>query len=128
SVGRVVAERGWVDAAELARLTGEPQAPTVGAWVVDPAALATAVDQLQARVEGAGGLGLDLAALDERQRALVDRLDGMVVEGGGIRPGAQADPLANHPSLAALQDSPLAPPDPTGVDRAELHALVRAGK
>ena len=119
----MVAERGWVDAAELARLTGEPQTATVGSWVVDPAALAAAIEALQARVENAGGLGLDLASLDDRQRSLVDRLDGVVIEGGRIRPGAQADPLADHPYLAALRASPLAPPDPVGVDRAELHAL-----
>ena len=41
SVERVVAERGWVDAAELVRLTGERRAATVGRrWVVDPALLA----------------------------------------------------------------------------------------
>jgi selenocysteine-specific elongation factor len=127
SIARVVAERGWVDAEELARLTGEPQAPTVGRWVVDPAALAATLDALRDRVERAGGLGLELAVLDEHQRALVDRLEGVVVEGGRIRPGSQADPLADHPFLAALRASPLAPPDPTGVDRAELHALVRSG-
>src|SRR5258708_29225761 len=39
SVERVVAERGWVDAAELERLTGVPATPTLGRWVVDPGQL-----------------------------------------------------------------------------------------
>ena len=34
-VERVVAERGWIDAAELERLTGEHRVPTIGRWVVD---------------------------------------------------------------------------------------------
>ena len=40
SVDRVVAERGWVDADELERLTGERRGATVGDWVVAPDVLA----------------------------------------------------------------------------------------
>src|SRR5205807_166713 len=36
SVDRVVAERGWIPAAELERLTGERRAPTVSGWVTAP--------------------------------------------------------------------------------------------
>jgi selenocysteine-specific elongation factor len=127
SVARVVAERGWVEADELVRLTGEPAKPTLGRWVVDPQALDAALADLRDRVTNAGALGLDVAALDDRHRAAIALLDDVAVEGGRARPAAQRDPLADHPFLAALRAAPLGPPDPVGVDRAELQALVRSG-
>jgi selenocysteine-specific elongation factor len=127
SVDRVVAERGWVEADELERLTGECRAPNAGRWVVAPEALAAAASQLRGAVDAAGPLGLDVAALDERRRAVLGLLDGVVLEGGRARPSAAPDPLADHPFVAALAASPFAPPEPAGVDRAELSELVRRG-
>ena len=127
SVDRVVAERGWVLADELERLTGERREPQVGRWVVAPEALATAVSELEAAIEGAGPLGLDVAGLDERRRAVLARLDGVVVDGGRARAAAAADPLAGHPYVAALEAGRFSPPDPDGIDRAELSELVRRG-
>ncbi|HEU5082057.1 MAG TPA: selenocysteine-specific translation elongation factor, partial [Acidimicrobiales bacterium] len=68
-VERVVAERGWVEAERLALLTGDPAVPTLGRWVVSPAALDEATARVRARLEEAGPLGLELATLDERDRA-----------------------------------------------------------
>ncbi|MHB8669170.1 MAG: selenocysteine-specific translation elongation factor [Acidimicrobiales bacterium] len=127
SVERVIAERGWVEVDELERLTGERRAPTLGRWVVDPAALDLASDALAEAIDAAGSLGLDTATLDERRRALLGRLEGVVVEAGRARPAGARDPLAGHPYLAALESAPFAPPDPAGVDRAELRELVRRG-
>jgi selenocysteine-specific elongation factor len=127
SVDRVVAERGWVDAGILERLTGERRAPTVGRWVVSDAALAGGVARLAESVEASGPLGLDAATLDERQRALLPLVEGVAVEGGRVRAEGAVDPLAGHPYLAALEASPFSPPDPAGVDRAELHEMVRRG-
>lgn len=140
SIDRVVAERGWVEAAELERLTGERRPATVERWVVDPAALDTAVAELAASVDAAGPLGLDVATLDDRQRAVLsagvageaseppwDGLAGVVVEGGQARRRAAPDPLADHPWLAALEAAPFNPPPPDGVDRAEVRELVRRG-
>jgi len=127
SVDRVVAERGWLAADDLERMTGERRDPTVGRWVVSPEALDAAVGLLQAAIEGAGPLGLDRAALNERQRAVLPLLEGLVVEGGRVRLGTVADPLAGHPFVAALEAMPFSPPEPAGVDRAELAELVRRG-
>ncbi|MEA2703453.1 MAG: selenocysteine-specific elongation factor, partial [Actinomycetota bacterium] len=127
SVDRVVAERGWVAADDLERLTGERRSPNAGRWVVSPEALESATSQLREAVAAAGPLGLDVAGLDERRRAVLGLLDRVVVEGGRARPGAAPDPLAGHPFLAALEASPFVPPDPGGVDRAELSELVRRG-
>ena len=80
-IERVVAERGWVDAAELERLTGERTPPVVGRWVVDPDALAAARAALDARLAD----GLDVATLDERDRALLDERDDVVVTGSTAR-------------------------------------------
>src|SRR4051794_2906102 len=127
SVDRVVSERGWVSADDLERLTGERREPNVGRWVVAPAAKEKALAELRAAVEGAGPLGVDRAGLTDRQRAVLPLLDGVVTEGGRIRPAEAVDPLADHPFVAALEASPFAPPEPAGVNRAELAELVRRG-
>jgi len=127
SVDRVVSERGWIDADTLERLTGERRAATVDGWVVDPDALTAATDDLRARLTTAGPLGLDVASLSARQRAVLATLDDVVVEGGRARPPGGDDPLAAHPYLAALAKNPFAPPAAEGVDRQELRELVRRG-
>ncbi|MDH4144084.1 MAG: selenocysteine-specific translation elongation factor [Acidimicrobiia bacterium] len=127
SIQRVVAERGWVDAAELERLVGERVPATVGRWVVDPVRLATTVEDVAARVRDAGPLGLDVVSLDERERAVLDTLEDVAVDAGRARAGAAPDPLADHPWVAELDAAPFAPPPPNGVDRAELRELVRRG-
>jgi len=127
SVERVVAERGWVHADELERLTGEQRPPDTGSWVVDPAARAETVAAVRAAVAAAGPLGLDVAALDDRGRAVLEGLDDIVVEHGRATKGPVVDPLAGHPYLAALAAEPFTPPAPDGVDRDELRELVRRG-
>ncbi len=131
SVQRVVRERGWVDADLLERLTGMRLAAEVGRWVVDPDVRLAAAEQLRRAVAEAGPLGVDVALLDEHQRALADSLDDLVLQAGRLRPaGEQAGAaLADHPVVAALAAEPFTPPDPRtlGVGRAELRELVRHG-
>jgi selenocysteine-specific elongation factor len=151
SVARVVSERGWVDADQLARLTGTTATPTIGRWVVDPEALAQARAAVAARVRESGTSGLDLSVLDERERAVAATLDGLVVTHGIARmlsestvaggtakggdrtgdvdddPAAADADLLDHPYLAALRASPFDPPPPAGVDRNDLRRLVRSG-
>ncbi|MBK9180082.1 MAG: selenocysteine-specific translation elongation factor [Acidimicrobiales bacterium] len=127
SVDRVIAERGWLEPDELEALTGERRPPTVGRWVVAPAALAAARHETLDAVDGAGPLGLDVATLTGRQRAVLATLDGITVEAGRVRLGAVDDPLAGHPFVAALASSPFAPPGADGVDPAERRELVRRG-
>ena len=125
SVDRVVAQRGWVDADELERLTGERRDPDVGRWVVDPTELHTTLVDLRGALAEAGPLGLDLSTLDEHGRAAVELLDDVVVEAGRLAPVDAVDTLADHPFVAILADSPFTPPAPERVDRAELRELVR---
>ena len=127
SVDRVVRERGWVDAEELERLTGERRDPDVDRWVVDPTELHTTLVDLRAALVDAGPLGLDLSTINEHSRAAVELLDGVVVEAGRLTTVDAVDPLVDHPFVAALAASPFAPPDPEGVDRGELRELVRRG-
>ena len=145
SVGRVVAERGWVDAGDLERLTGAPATPTLGHWVVDPGALEEARRRVLERVRGAGTPGLDLSVLDERGRAVASTLSELTVSHGIARlasahetgrprqvpdeVGAAASDadLLDHPYLAGLRSDPYMPPLPDGVDRNDLRRLVRSG-
>ena len=133
SVDRVVAERGWVEAALLERLTGERRAPTVGQWAVSPAALAATQQSVIEAVAAAGPFGLDLSALESRQReTLATMADQVVVRSGRAwaadqsRAGAE-DQLAEDPWLAALRASGWSPPDAAGVDRQVIRELVRQG-
>ena len=84
-------------------------------------------DRTRSAVDQAGPIGLDVATLDERAREALTVLDGVVVQAGRARAAAAADPLESHPFLSALASSPFAPPEPTGVDRAELRELVKRG-
>ncbi|MEO7836517.1 MAG: selenocysteine-specific translation elongation factor, partial [Acidimicrobiales bacterium] len=131
SVDRVIAERGWVEADVLERLTGERRPADVGGhWVVDPTVRAATEKRLAAAVEHGGPLGVNVAAFDERERALLSGLEGVTVDGGRAKMGGQeagSDPLATHPYLAALEAAPFSPPPPEGVDRAELRELARRG-
>ncbi|MDP2289742.1 MAG: selenocysteine-specific translation elongation factor [Actinomycetota bacterium] len=124
-VDRVIAERGWVRADELEAITGERRAPSLGQWVVAPAALSAAEHSVRARLAAAGEFGLDLASLDEQERAVAGTLGDTVVEAGRLRAAEVRDSLADHPFVEALLAAGVAPPDPTGVDRAQLRELVR---
>lgn len=128
SVDRVIAERGWVDAEELHLLTGEKREPDVGTWVVDPPALQLAIDEVRTKVEEAGGLGLETATLSDQQKATLSLLTDVVVSGGRAKQAEAIDPLLAHPFVRALLDGGFAPPDPDGIDKAELRELVRRGE
>lgn len=126
-VQRLVRERGWVSAADLELLTGEAHPPTIGTWVFTPDALEAMTVSVHERVANAGPLGLDVAVLDDRERAVLARLDDVVVEAGRARQVQARDPLADHPFVAALLDARFTPPDAAAVDRAELRQLARRG-
>ncbi|MEX2625246.1 MAG: selenocysteine-specific translation elongation factor [Ilumatobacteraceae bacterium] len=127
SVDRVVAERGWIDVHELELVTGERVDPVVGRWVAPPDVVAETAAELERAVAEAGPLGLDLAALDDHRRALIETLADVRVEAGRARPADAADPLADHPFLAEALTAGYAPPPPDAVDRGELRELVRRG-
>lgn len=125
SVERVIDERGWITVDDLAALTGERRTPVVGAWVVSPTTFSETQARLRDRIATADELGLDLASLDERERATVATLDGVAIDAGRVRPVAAKDPLADHPLLTVLSAGGVAPPDPVDVDKTQLRELVR---
>jgi selenocysteine-specific elongation factor len=133
SVERVVAERGWIEAALLERLTGEPAAPNVaGRWVVSPQALDEVRAALRARVRAAGPLGLDTSVLSERERAVMRQDHELVVDAGRVMVAGTADAAAGElaqaqPWLAALEAQPFSPPPPEGIDPQVVRELVRRG-
>ncbi|GAC1544186.1 MAG: selenocysteine-specific translation elongation factor [Acidimicrobiales bacterium] len=131
SVARVVAERGWVEAAELERLTGAAVPADVGRWVVDPPLLADAQARLAEAVASAGSDGLEVAALSERDRAvLAHGLPDTVIDAGRARP-AGALPKGVSPEAQSILDElvaqPWSPPDVAGPQRGALRELARAG-
>jgi len=127
SVDRIIAEHGFIDTDHLERLTGERREPTLGSWAVDPPALESLISELQALIDEAGPLGLDLAMLDAHHRAALGTLDDVAIDGSHVRRADLVDPLADHPFLAALEAAPFQPPAPESIDRSELRELVRRG-
>ena len=127
SLHRVIAERGRVDVDHLLRLTGEHRKADVGNWAVDPAVLKARHTELSEAIAAAGPLGLDIAKLDDFGRALLDTIEGVAVDHGHARAIDAVDTLTGHAYIDALEASPFAPPDPEGIDRAELRELVRRG-
>ncbi len=129
NVNRIVAERGWVDVDDLEATTGQRQPPTIGRWIVAPETLAATATSIREAVRSAGVLGLDVARLDERRRAVLATMDDLTVEFGRVRRrNAPTAPLAEHPYLAALEATPFSPPDSTGIDQVELRDLIRRGR
>ena len=129
SIDRVVAERGWLEADRLVLLTGQRREPDVGRWVVSPSVLDDARARLRDAVDDAGPLGLDIAGLDEKDRAVLSLMEDVATEGGRVRLIGQSDPFADHRYTAALENAPFTPPDPeaAGVDRGEVRELVKRG-
>ena len=115
------------DVDHLRRLTGERRTPDVGRWAVDPAALAATADELRKAVAHAGDLGLDIAPLDEFERAVLEALDDIVIDGARARAANSIDVLADSDLVARLEADPFAPPDLDDADPAEIRELVRRG-
>jgi selenocysteine-specific elongation factor len=127
---RVIAERGWIRAAELEMLTGAALPGTLDDWLATDETLRALDEDVRARLERADALGLDVATLDERARLVLERLvtDGSVkVIDGRALPQAAIDPLADHRYVAALLAGGASPPEPSGVPRSEIRELVRRG-
>ena len=128
SVERIVAERGRIDAERLERLTGTARPPDLGRWAVAPEHLGRTTRRLAEAVAAAGPLGLDLAGLDDFERATIDTIDGIATSEGRARPAGGGDPLADHPFVKAAESAPFAPPAPSDVPNDELRLLVRQGR
>jgi selenocysteine-specific elongation factor len=125
SVERVIAERGWVDADELEALTGERREPTLGLGVVSPDWLEKTQLDVRARVVRRAESGLDIAELDDRQRAVLASFDDVAIVAGRARLAAARDPFDDHPFLAALLAGGVTPPEPQSVDKVALRELLR---
>ncbi len=126
SRARVVAEHGWIDARELERRTGLPAEADVATWCVHPPVLDAYRAALVSRLELAGPTGLDLAALDEREQAMLALLDDVIVHDTRVA-FASENPLEHEPWLAELRRHLFDPPLPNGVDAAVVRDLLAAG-
>ena len=128
SVDRIIGERGRIDAGKLERLTGATRSPDLGRWAVAPEHLERTRRRLTDAVAAAGPLGLDLAGLDDFERAVADTIEGIDTGGGRARAAGGQDPLADHRFVAAAAQTPFAPPAPSGIGSDELRLLVRQGQ
>ena len=104
-----ISTREWLLADDASRYAGRDVAATFGRWVVSDAAIDAMRADLRARI---GGGELDVAVLDERERAVLATIDDVVVVSGRARLATAEDPLRDDPWLRALDESPFAPPPP----------------
>ncbi len=131
TVARVVAERGFVEAALLERLTGQRvEATLAGRWVADPQALSAARERLVSAVAAAGPYGLDVAVLSAIDRAVLETVGEVTVSTGRARDDGGGDEASKPALVRALEERLFAPPSPEelGAERAEVAALVRSGE
>ena len=68
-----------------------------------------------------------MATLTDQERAVVELVKDVSVAAGRATIGETADPLADHPWVAALEAEPFNPPGADGIDRGEVRELVRRG-
>ncbi len=131
SVQRVVDERGWVDAAELERLTGERRPPTVARWVLADGVHASLREDIRRACKEAGSAGVAVAGLPELKRAvLVAGVEGVsLVAGRAFEESAVPVKLSDVAAgaLATLESRPWSPPDLPLSDRGALRELERRG-
>ena len=127
SIDRLVSERGWLTIDEIEQLTGEVVDPVIGEWVTSAESLAELTAMIISRVEEAGPAGVDLAAFDDRERAILPTLDEVVVAAGLVQPADAIDPYEDHAVLAELLGGGFMPPSLADVDRNDLRELVRRG-
>jgi len=127
NVDRIVAERGWIDAVELRRFTGVSRSPSVAQWVVDPAVVTAAETSLRRRVTEAGAEGLEISALDDRERALLATFTDITVSGGFARTQGADDPLLSHSDIDVIRAGGCAPSATIALTNAELRRLQKAG-
>ncbi len=128
NIERVMEEYGWLTVDDLEAMTGERRAATVGSWVVTETRLQQMEAAVRDRVAAADDLGLDVALLDDRERAVLAAMsdrDGIVIDAGRARLRGTHDPLRDHPYVAALLAGRFAPPDAVGVDKVQLRELIR---
>ena len=126
TIERLVRERGWIRAADVEALTGEHVAPTIGDWLATPVALEQMERSLRERLDDGGAIGVDVALLDDRERAVLAGMHDVAVDRGRARLDG-ADTLLTHPGLARLRDGGFTPSPPDDIDRASLSEMVRLG-
>jgi selenocysteine-specific elongation factor len=126
SIDRLVRERGWIRVSDVEALTGERVAPTIGDWLTTPGAIEQMERSLRARLDEGGSLGVDVARLDDRERAVLGTMEAVAVDRGRARHEG-ADTLVSHRGLARLHDGGFAPAPPDDIDRATLSEMVRLG-
>ncbi len=126
SIDRIIRERGWVTPSHLEALTGSKRKENLPGWIVHPPLLEETIQSLQDQVESADSLGIDVARLDDHQRAAIPLLSDVKLEGNYLRKEGSTN-LDMHPFLEELKNSLFKPPDPDNVDRKELRELVRKG-
>jgi selenocysteine-specific elongation factor len=131
SVERVVAERGWVDASQLERLTGVRCVPTVGRWVMTTGTRSDIERSVLQRAKSSGREGVRLASLSEVERALLGAgIEGLTVDqdrvydAGAVGSGLSPEAVE---VLALLESDPWSPPELPLSKRGALRELEKSG-
>ncbi|HUE60271.1 MAG TPA: selenocysteine-specific translation elongation factor [Acidimicrobiales bacterium] len=131
SVDRVVAERRWVEASELERLTGVRCQPSVGRWVMTPERHREIQSSLIEKATDSGREGVRLASLSEIERAVqAAGVDGLVADHDRVYLSDMVGSGLSDPAvevLTLLEGDPWSPPEIPLTQRGALRELEKAG-
>lgn len=124
TVERVIRERGWIKRDELEMLTGEAASPTIGDWIVSPPELEFTIDTVRQKIAKSDTLGVELASLSERERAVVGLLIDIQIITGRVFPRTD-DGIANHRYVDEFLRAGCTPPSQESLDTAIIRQLVQ---
>tara|TARA_B100000287_G_scaffold33068_2_gene30711 strand:- start:9006 stop:10733 length:1728 start_codon:yes stop_codon:yes gene_type:complete len=125
-INRIISEHGWISVDHLEALTGVRQSATVKDWIVHPPLIDELKSEVLQLIEDGGALGVNLSALSQNQRNIVDLLSNVHLEGNYVRKVGE-DSLADHEFLTELEMNLFRPPEPVSITQPELRELVRRG-
>lgn len=117
-----LADHGFVDSDTARRLTGVDVAPVAGRWCAAASTVQSALADLDRLLETGD---VPVGELEPWQRDLLATMDGVVVEVGVARRGA--DPLERHPVATTIRERGLTGPGTAALDRDVVRRLVAAG-
>jgi len=125
-INRIISEHGWISVDHLEALTGVRQTATVKDWIVHPPLVDELKSEVLQLIEDGGALGVNLSALSQNQRNIVDLLSNVHLEGNYVRKVGE-DSLVDHEFLTELEMNLFRPPEPVSITQPELRELVRRG-
>ncbi|HBU76160.1 MAG TPA: selenocysteine-specific translation elongation factor [Acidimicrobiaceae bacterium] len=123
SIDQQLVHHGWVTIEEAQRLTGRVVEPYVGRWIAAKSVIDESIAALRERLSQST---IETAECTEIERALLQMMDGVVIEHGAARIG-ESDPALESPLVDRLLAEGVSTGPVEANDRKVAARLVRLG-